>query len=421
MKMKIRLIAAVMCLLMGLSMFAGCASETYTYIDDEEAEVQNNTGWQVVSSTEGYFDNTEVVPEYTQEVKPDSSLPARKLMQVNFAKKYRAETTPLAKYYGEIEGDGEPYSGVDVIADDLTDALGTAILDNTHEAFVEQHSVGTKLSVDEFFEKVGDEARVDPAEIKDSSVGADVTAVLADVDNDGVDDITAMFYFGGTGGFGYFKIFKGTAEGFKATDSYQCVVYPFNILDWNGKRYLCQYQLDYETKYFYGYQLTVYREGMAAASSVVSREVDDYDVTIPFEDKSYEYISDVKKTLVDKNMPRILSANDDVIFGTAEEIVEKYYRFKCDINNDGTTEMYEKEMSYPSNMSGRKFCNWYYLDADGEPMDDPDDFIFELFEADGDTAENIFMFWADKLGDKNVLYMYSDSADRFVLTGYIFE
>lgn len=389
---------------------AGCSPNT-SQQENGQASDDLLAGWSVVSGSEGYFDNSQTVVEQTGNTAAAdlSSVPARKLMQVDFDKVFKTEITHGEKYFPSGEGNSVAFTGADVIPSYLSDELAGALLNNKGDAFIAQYETGTTLEPDAFVSMTG---------AQDDQMTT-YHPVKADVDNDGTDDIAVLVNFGGTGGFGELRVYKGADGGYRLTDTFATIIYSFHVLNYNGKNYICQDQYDYETKYFAGYMLLCCSGGRFAAQDLITLDVTDYIVSISFEDSGFEGIEDIRSTLVNKNIPRIFTANDDVIYGTSEEVLEKYYRFKCDIDNDGKEEIYEKMMHYPSNMGTLKYCYWYYYDGDGELIDNPDDKLYRLLQADTDIAENIYMFWVDKAGGKNVTYFYTDSADRFVLSAYV--
>lgn len=93
----------------------------------------------------------------------------------------------------------------------------------------------------------------------------DYTMFLVDGDNDGISDIVAEIYYGGTGGFTEYVFYQGQEDGtFEKTCTYDAVHQNFIFIRYDEKNYLCRRLYDYDTKEYSGISLTCYVDGVQA-------------------------------------------------------------------------------------------------------------------------------------------------------------
>ena len=397
---------AALCLLLGALALGGCEVKIEVPSETSSSSVLDITVLQHVSGTD-------IPPVVQQDVPALADIPARKLMQVDYTKVYRYAPQSIKVHYAGAGDSGTEYSRADTVPQKVIDTFGASVVNGDIGPVVSAHGIGTELSADQLTDRLGVTLTEDPM--------STASGILADADNDGIDDIVALVFYGGTGGFSELKFFKGSADGFRQTDSLSCINYNYYILSFDGKNYVCQYEMDYNTKYVLGCCIYSCKDGRFTDGVSAIREVGDYNVSVVYEDMNFAEIDTVRKTLVNKKMPEILDAHDGVIFGTAEDVIEEFFHFSGDIDNDGSKEYYYKKMFYPSNTGTWKSCLWEWLDENDEYLNIPysEDIIQNIKDADTSLADTVYTFWLDKVGNTNVLYLYTDSADRFTLSAYI--
>lgn len=225
---------------------------------------------------------------------------------------------------------------------------------------------------------------------------------IVDVDNDGIDDIIAQLYGGGTGGFSSMVLFSGSeAGGYALTSSFECLLQNFAIITYQDKNYLLMEERNYNTKYYSGYTLYLYDEGVLADGMIFSYDITDYDMKVEYENKTFAGMDQIRNTLNNKGIPELMDSNDYVLIGTAEQIEEEKdsYQYSGDIDNDGKIEYYNKYIWYPSNMGTVMMCLY-----DFEEPTILEKLLESLAEEVGDGR--LYSFWLDEIEGKNILYLY---------------
>jgi hypothetical protein len=134
---------------------------------------------------------------------------------------------------------------------------------------------------------------------------------------------------------------------------------------------------------------------------------------IVYEDKSFEAIDTVKKTLCNSNLSDILYSNDGVIIGTGETLYEDSdYAYSADINNDGNEDYYNKNMWYPSNMGTVMSCIYDFKDSIIL-----EDLCRNLTDEIGNGR--LYTFWLDEVNGNNLLYLYFGDNLDYSLYGFL--
>jgi hypothetical protein len=225
---------------------------------------------------------------------------------------------------------------------------------------------------------------------------------IVDVDNDGIDDIIAQLYGGGTGGFSSMVLFSGSeAGGYALTSSFECLLQNFAIITYQDKNYLLMEERNYNTKYYSGYTLYLYDEGVLADGMIFSYDITDYDMKVEYENKAFAGMDQIRNTLNNKGIPELMDSKDYVLIGTAEQIEEEKesYQYSGDIDNDGKIEYYNKYIWYPSNMGTVMMCLYDFEDST---------MLEELLESLVDEVGEgrLYSFWLDEIEGKNILYLY---------------
>lgn len=329
------------------------------------------------------------------------------LFHVNF----KAITQPVGKelesYYSDMETDAT-YTHSSRIPKELAELILGAMSKEEEETTFTPLRVGTEISQEEFCNLTG-------LSLEETEAAF---ALKVDVDNDGIEDLVGQIFWGGTGGFSSMQLYKGSKDGsYELTSSMECLLQDYSFLSYQGKNYLLMKQFNYYTKYYSGYTLYLYESGILADGMSFTFEIIDYEMKIISESTNFVGIEQIKKTLCNKNMPKILENNDGVIYGTAESIDESYetgYRYSSDIDNDGKTEKYDKYMWYPSNMGTVMQGNYEFEDS--TVLDNLCNRLAEIME-----EYRFYTFWVDKVEGKNVIYLYYGKNLDYSLYAFLIE
>ncbi|CUH92764.1 hypothetical protein [Herbinix luporum] len=327
----------------------------------------------------------------------------QQLLRVDFKAKTHVEIVDKESYYSSMEDKGE-FTKSSNIPSQLCDIILEAMESGTEIETFTPLEVGTEISQEEFCTNTG----ITPENMET------VAALKVDVDNDGIEDLIGQYFYGGTGGFSSMMLYKGSVEGqYILSNSFECFLQNFSVIKYQDKNYLLMEEFDYYTKYYNGYSLYLYEEGKLADGKLFSFVIDDYDMDIVYEDKSFEAIDTVKKTLCNSNLSDILYSNDGVIIGTGETLYEDSdYAYSADINNDGNEDYYNKNMWYPSNMGTVMSCIYDFKDSIIL-----EDLCRNLTDEIGNGR--LYTFWLDEVNGNNLLYLYFGDNLDYSLYGFL--
>lgn len=259
---------------------------------------------------------------------------------------------PEELYYRMHDAPGEK----EVIPDSLVKALASAMEEGTEYELLESLKTGRKLSEDEKKE----------AGLKSADIAADLEAfdsgsgtvvmTLADLDNDGCEDIFSEEYFGGTGGFADYILYQGNEDG-----EYQetgvgsgAYVWWYGVICWEGKNYVCRDEWDYGSKMFSGKVLEGYQNGELVETVWLNLVPEKQTVSVTFCQEGYQEIAEMER----QKALEICEQTDkyNVTIGNAEQETENENEenvFFSDIDNDGVLEHYKKRIWTSSNMTTR--------------------------------------------------------------------
>lgn len=404
MRKHIKLIMSVLLIITmvtacGKSNKKGNETDQVTNANNTVAENTETTNSGKITNNQGSTNNHDTTTDDQQDVTKG----VQQLFQVQFTAKKQATSQDITEYYKTAEG-ASKVSKTKTIPDDLTKLLLEKVNLADGEAVVEDMLKQNEISTEEF-------TKLTKADIEDT---VSLTAIQADGDNDGIDDIIVMNFRGGTSGLCDLEFYKGTKDkSYTLTDLYNCVLTSFGVLNYEGKNYVVLKEFDYNTNYYNGYTLLLFDNGILADGKYISLEAEDYDMNIIQEDDSFAGIEEVKKTLSKKSYPSILENSEYVIYGNAEQQKkDSDFEYSCDIDNDGVDEYYNKNMSFPSSL-GITMKLVYEFDSSNNLEG-----IDELLTREN---EELYSFWIDKVGDKNVLYVYFGEDQDYTLYAYMIQ
>lgn len=284
---------------------------------------------------------------------------------------------------------------VTYIPDGLIDLLSEAMLDGTEPETLEAMVIDRELSDEELWVTASVNRGIGSV-IMAIAPGwhGDVVAVSGDGDNDGIEDILAEIYGGGSGGFTEFAFFKGQPDGtFMYTGSYSHVMEEFALICYEGKNYLCRTTYDYNKKMYDGLDLFYYEDGRRKESVYLYFVPETYQVQVKsYASEAYRDCAEAYFTAEDCMEASDRINQGEAFLGSAETKGEDGY--SCDLDNDGEEESYSRYIWYPSNRLeyGLIFqCEdvpmadeaIYKSGQDGFPV------IFWVEEADGENIMNV--------------------------------
>ena len=236
--------------------------------------------------------------------------------------------------------------------------------------------------------------------------------VMTDADNDGITDIVAEEYFGGTAGFTDYVFYKGQEDGtYQKKSSYDAVQEEFAIITYDGKNYLCRTLFDYSKKIYNGFFIARYVDGVQAQTAELTLFPEKYDIRLAecagekyraFAENIYENSLHFKE-MIDEH---------ENIDGSSEEEspLEKQYRYQCDLDNDGEPEQYNKSIWVPGNMGTYESLSF---SGEGEGIEHTND---ALCAAEGTPI----MMWVEPLGEENIINVISlTGLHDFEITGFL--
>lgn len=318
--------------------------------------------------------------------------------------RFYAGYVPKEVYYLEHRAEGD----VTYIPDGLIDLLSEAMMDNTEKETLEAMIKDRELSDEELWETASANREIGCI-IMDIGWYGSSQVVLGDGDNDGIEDILAEIYSGGSGGFTEFAFFKGQPDGtFAYTGSYSHVMEEFALICYEGKNYLCRTTYDYNKKMYNGLDLFYYEDGRRKESVSLYFVPETYQVQVKsYASEAYKAYAEAYFTAGDcmEASDRINRGGDFI--GSAETKGEDGYF--CDLDNDGETESYERYIWYPSNMMQ------YGLLFQCEDVPMADEAIYQS-EQDGFPV----IFWVEEADGENIMnVLYQTGLYDFHLAGFV--
>lgn len=319
---------------------------------------------------------------------------------------FYAGYVPAEVYYIRHEAPGE----VDYIPKSLLDLLADALLMGEIQPALEVMMHDRVLTEEEIAEYAGANAVI-LTELGNTEMMGSYRLVMADVDNDGIEDILAEEYFGGTAGFTEFVCFKGMEDGsFQCTSRYSHVMEEFGIISYEGKNYLCRTSFDYNKKEYNGLDLFCYEEGVRVEEVRLRFTPDGYMVTVI--ECLNDYLDYVDTILSADNCVTVYENIEalQLVTGNAETATENGYQ--SDINNDGVCEEYAKYIWTPSNMGTESMLNFAC-----ESLPVVEDVIYGA-EENGTPM----MMWVDEYKGQNIMnILYRLDLYDFYITGFLVE
>lgn len=238
--------------------------------------------------------------------------------------------------------------------------------------------------------------------------------VMVDADNDGIEDVFLQEYLGGSAGFIYYVLFKGTEEGkFSGREVGQSVRQEFAFIQWKGKNYLAMTTFDYNKKIYNGIQLTAYRDGQV--SDTVWLQLTKDESPEAHEIKEVLPAKAPFDSLIRETMWNFNYIDESIQPKGSAEVEDKEqdnYHWSSDINNDGVTDRYQKSTWEPSN-----YTTYASLIFSPENISLEEQVYAEI----GKEASVPLLMWVDETSEGNITYiLYEDGLYDFHIVAYLF-
>lgn len=330
-------------------------------------------------------------------------------LYIQFYKGY----APEELYYMRHDAPGEE----EVIPDSLVKALARAIEKGTDSELLESLETGRELSEDEKREaglKSADIAAI--LGVFEGNYSGYLVMTLADLDNDGCEDIFSETYYGGSGGFADYILYQGNVDG-----EYQRTglgsgeyVWWYSVICWEGKNYVCRNERDSGSKLLSGKVLEGYQDGELAETVWLNLVPEKQKVSVTFCQEGYREIAEKER----QKASEIHEQTDiyDIVIGDAEQRTkntEEKNVFFSDIDNDGVIERYKKYIWTASSI-GLVDC----LSFEMEESEKEEVVIAAIWDNDGCPI----MLWVDAYNGENIVnIMYRTGLYDYEIDGFLVE
>lgn len=266
----------------------------------------------------------------------------------------------------------------------------------------------------------------------------------ADCDNDGRTDLVGQVYghsIGGTSGNADYIFLKGQPDGsYAETDSFFEMQGTFGVIAYQGKNYVCHLDFDYGSMIYEGYTLRCYEDGKRVEEAALRMFPERYEIRqIPAEPgyeglalRAAEACTAVKEQLDEGQM---ITGEAEKGPGLMSGQTPDYYR--CDLDNDGQEDRYDKEIRYLANFYGKNYLEFTLRtndmtgqsgaagqnDTDGQSAYGRGSRGIEmLIEEMQDSPDTPLALWVEEYAGKNIVQVfYMTGLDDYRITGYLVE
>ncbi|MDE7267509.1 MAG: hypothetical protein K2N89_08600 [Lachnospiraceae bacterium] len=292
----------------------------------------------------------------------------------------------------------------------LLDIITKAMLDGVELETMEELANDRELTRDEVSAIAKDNLAMRCDLVEAEVCAGNYIMVMADADNDGIMDIVAEEYFGGTAGFTEYVFYKGQEDGtYQKTSSYDAVQEEFAIISYDGKNYLCRTLYDHNKKIYSGFGIACYVDGVQVQTADLTLFPEEYDIRLA-ECAGEEYRAFAENIFENSLHFKEMIDEYKNIDGISEEssLMEEY-EYQCDLDNDGEAEQYNKSIWLPSNMLSEHL----YFYGDGKGIEHTNDAL--------DTVEGTpIMMWVEPFAEKNIINVISlTGLHDFEITGFL--
>ena len=352
------------------------------------------------SSSNILFDETFSIEEWEQ-----NGINVQKLYQQFYAEMVPEENDG---YLHTIDYNQE---SKEYIPQALLDTVTKAMLDGTELKTLKELVPDKELTKDEILALAKGNLAM-RCDVIEADRSGNYIMVITDADNDGIMDIVAEEYFGGTGGFTEYVFYKGQEDGtYQKTSSYDAVKEEFAVISYDGKNYLCRTLYDYNKKTYNGISIACYVDGVQVQTADLMLFPEKYDIRLA------ECTEEKYRAFAENIFESSLYFKEEIdeyknINGSSEEksSSEEQYEYQCDLDNDGEAEQYHKSIWEPSNM-GTSECLYFYGDGEG---------IGHTNDALRTTEGTPIMMWVEPFAEQNIINVISlTGLHDFEITGFL--
>ena len=352
------------------------------------------------SSSNILFDETFSIEEWEQ-----NGINVQKLYQQFYAEMVPEENDG---YLHTIDYNQE---SKEYIPQALLDTVTKALLDGTELKTLKELVPDKELTKDEILALAKGNLAM-RCDVIEADRSGNYIMVITDADNDGIMDIVAEEYFGGTGGFTEYVFYKGQEDGtYQKTSSYDAVKEEFAVISYDGKNYLCRTLYDYNKKTYNGISIACYVDGVQVQTADLMLFPEKYDIRLA------ECTEEKYRAFAENIFESSLYFKEEIdeyknINGSSEEksSSEEQYEYQCDLDNDGEAEQYHKSIWEPSNM-GTSECLYFYGDGEG---------IGHTNDALRTTEGTPIMMWVEPFAEQNIINVISlTGLHDFEITGFL--
>lgn len=289
------------------------------------------------------------------------------------------------------------------LADGLAAALG-----GTDAAYLEAMRTGRELTAEDIGVLAGENADI----LQETMQWHDSVVIAADLDNDGIEDLLAQCYYGGSHGFADYVLFRGLADGkYEGSSRINAVLQDFGVICYAGSNYLWQKNFDYGSKMDSGYTLSYYTDGGVDEVLTLWLVPQTYDIRLTAcADTRYRELAESTMAAAVSYKERTEAYEEFAGSAESEAGEGAEERFLCDVDNDGEQEAYTKLIWTPSNLG-----TVTGIILTGEE----DAGLLLAREAAESGAGDLIMLWFDCCGEEKILNVLCRTGlDDFEITGY---
>lgn len=299
------------------------------------------------------------------------------------------------------------------IPESLVEALARAFEENREMEFLWSCETGRELT-----EAEAEEVRSRNPDITGYGDGEEYWAeenrmILADLDDDGYEDIYAMICDGGTAGFTDFAVFQGIGEGkYEETERFFAFRWPFVVISWEGKNYVCRTIVDYDKKERIALVLYAYRDGRLAETVALSPVPEKQEITVTSCEEGYREIAERQI----QKAPEIYQKTETADFSMGDAELKTEHGLGSDFDNDGVVESYYKHMWTASNMwLDSRLAFRTKTEAEGSALQ-------EMISENEERLGTPIMLWVDGYRRENIVnVMYRTGLYDYVIEGYLMD
>ncbi len=238
--------------------------------------------------------------------------------------------------------------------------------------------------------------------------------IMADADNDGIEDVFLCEYLGGSLGTVDYCLFAGNEDGgYELTDRQEGIRQEFAFINWKGKNYLARTTWEFTKKLYNGISLECYDKGIYQGGVwlAIEPEKGHKARSISTSYVAKEQYRSLEGTLLE--ISKSYEPGSSIQPGTAETVSKDedvYYNRSSDIDNDGSVEDYR--------LSLWQTTNYYTVDhLEFKAIDDEnwEEMGSILYEGEGAPMN----LWVDETEYGNVIFvLYEDNLYDFHISGY---